>query len=43
MRCKKTIYNGGLPPAAKFWNYEQLSAINVLCTEYLYNINKGNG
>jgi hypothetical protein len=37
------LFNERLPPAVKFWNYEQLGAINVLCTGYLYNINKDKG
>jgi len=34
------MYNGDLPRGAKFWNLEQMGAINVLCTEFLYNSNK---
>jgi hypothetical protein len=34
------MYGGGLPSGAKFWNYEQMGAINVLCTGFIYNSNK---
>jgi len=34
------IFNGKLPPGAKFWDYEQLAAINVLCTGLFYNMNE---